>query len=167
MNFIKDYLYNKKLKKLNKLLLSFKEDKNDSYQTEELVKTKRGEPLYLVHCISSEDGQSYGGFIYVLTIKGFDGCLNYTVLKRDDQSIHINDISHKINNQDIGSQLLMYLDTIALSSGINKITACLSPIDLKTHKESLMQFYMQNGYQITDGKDPVWKIQGLIATKYL
>lgn len=167
MNFMQKYLYNQKFKKLKENLIAFKEEQNESYQTEKLIKTTRGVPVYLVHCTSSEDGQLYGGFIYVLTTKGFNGCLNYTVLNRNDQSIHVSDISHKIYNQNIGSQLLMFLDEIAMNNNIKKITACISPIDINTHKERLLHFYMKNGYQIADGKDPVWKIQGLIATKYL
>lgn len=161
------YFYNKRLKKLEKVLQTYKEEKNESYHTAKLVKTKRGVPVYLVHCILSEDGQIYGGFIFVLTTKGFDGCLNYEALRGNGQSIHIGDINHKMLNQGIGSHLLKYLDEIAIENGIKKITGWLSPLDLKSNREKLLHFYGKNGYQIAEEKDPVWNIRCLIATKHL
>ncbi|PKM77810.1 MAG: hypothetical protein CVU90_04985 [Firmicutes bacterium HGW-Firmicutes-15] len=167
MSFLQKYLFNKRLKQLEELLEAYKKERNEDCQTKKTTKTKNGAPIYLVHCPSLEEGQLFGGFIYLLTTKGFDGCLSYTVLRDKEQWIHIDDIHHKILNQGIGTQLLMYIDEISRESNIKRIIAWLSPIDLGSHKERLLHFYMKNGYQIAEGKDPVWTNQGLIATKYL
>ncbi len=167
MSFIQKYIYNKRLKQLDQLLEAYKEERIEDYQPERIIKSKNGAPIYLVHCTSTEDGQLYGGFIYVLTIKGFNGCLSYTVLRNKDLCIHIEDINHKILKQGIGTQSLMYLDEIARESSINKITGWLSPIDLGTHRERLLHFYTKNGYQITEGKVPNLNFEGLIITKIL
>jgi GNAT superfamily N-acetyltransferase len=166
MGFLKNYIYKKKLKKLEDKLAVYKYEPNEYYQTEKFVKTKRGVPVYLIHCTYSEDGQVYSGNIHVLTTKGFDGTLSY-IIDTKSQSIRICDIKHKLRNQGIGAQLLIYLDEIAKESSINKITGWLSPLDLDTHREKLLHFLSQNGYKIAEGKVPNLNIDGLIATKIL
>lgn len=161
------YLYNRRLKKLDKLLRNFKTQNNQTYHTEKLVKTRRGKPVYLVHCFSAEDDQCEGGFIYVLTTKGFDGCLNYIDLKENEQRIRIVDLNHKKHNKGIGSQLLKYLEEIIANNGVSMIIAPLSPIVLKSHGDRLMHFFEKNGYRLTVEKDPILKIKGLIAAKSL
>jgi GNAT superfamily N-acetyltransferase len=163
---MQNYFYKKRIKKLQKRLDIFKSEPNDYYRAEKLVQTKRGVPVYLIHCTYSEDGQEYSGCIYVLTTKGFDGALSYTI-EPSGQSIIIRGINHKIKNKGIGTQLLIYLDEIARGTGDNKITGWLSPIDLETHGKRLIHFYERNGYQVAEGKVPNLNIDGLIVTKYL
>ncbi|MEN6325348.1 MAG: GNAT family N-acetyltransferase [Syntrophomonas sp.] len=166
MGFMQNYLYKKRIKNLEIRLEVFKSEPNEYYRTEKLVETKRGVPVYLIHCTYSEDEQTYSGNIHVLTSKGFDGTLSYDI-EPTGQSIKICDIKHTLKNQGIGAQLLIYLDEIARESGINKVTGWLSPIDLDTHRERLIHFYEKNGYQIAEGRVPNLNIDGLIATKYL
>lgn len=164
MGFMQNYLYKKRIKKLEERLEVFKSEPNDYYQAEKLVQTKRGVPVYLIHSSYSEDGQVYSGNIHVLNTKGFDGSLSYTI-EPSCQTITICAISHKLRNQGIGTQLLIYLDEIAGKSSINKITGWLSPLDLETHRKRLFHFFSKNGYQITEGKVPNLNIDGLFATK--
>lgn len=167
MSFVKDYFYNRKLKQLEQVLKQFEVDLKEDSQTEKLVTTKNRVPVYLVHRTSSENGQIFGGFIYALTTKGIIGSLNYTVRRDKEQSLYLTDINYELINQGIGTQALIFLDEIAVKSGIHKITGWLSPLDLKTNKERLLHFYTKNGYQVAEGKDPVWNMQSLIAVKYL
>lgn len=159
------YLYNRRLKKLDKRMHDFRSLNNKTYQTEKLVKTKRGRPVYLVHCIAPEDDPFNGGFIYVLTTKGFEGCLNYILFKSSEERIKIVNLNHKKQNQGLGSQMLNYLDELAAIYGINMIFAPLSPIDLRSHGDRLMHFFEKNGYRITAEKDPILNVKGLIAAK--
>lgn len=161
------FIYNRRLKKLDKRLQDFKSENNKTYQTEKLVKIKRRRPVYLVHCIAPEDDPYNGGFIYVLNTKGFDGCLNYIVFKGDEQRIKIVAVNHKKHNRGIGTQLLNYMEELVVNYGVNKIFAPLSPLDLKNHGDRLLHFFEKNGYRITVEKDPIIKVKGLIAEKSL
>lgn len=155
------FRYKKRMKELEKCLEAYKIEPNDHYEAEKLVETI---PVYLIHCTYSEDGQVYSGNIHVLTSKGFDGTLSYTI-NQSCNSILIHDIKHKLRNKGIGSQLLIYLEDIAREKGINKIIGWLSPLDLDTHEKRLIHFFKKNGYEIAEGKVPNLNIEGLIAAK--
>ncbi|MGI5921095.1 MAG: hypothetical protein ACOX6I_05100 [Syntrophomonadaceae bacterium] len=163
---IMGFLYKKRMEQLEKQLEVYKSEPNDYYEAEKLVMTKHGVPVYLIHCIYSENEQVYSGNIHVLTARGFSGTLSYDI-EPAGQSILIKNINHKPRNQGIGSQLLIYLDEIAKSKGVNKISAWLSPLDLETHRKRLMHFCAKNGYQVAESKVPNINIDGLIATKML
>lgn len=167
MSFIKEYFYNRKLKQLEGCLSEFKKDLNEDCQTEKLIRTKNGAPVYLVHRGTLENGQIYGGFVYAITEKGLIGSLNYTILRDTEQSIYIADIHYDLFNQGIGTQALQFLDEIALKISLKKITVWLSPLDLKNNRERLMHFYTKNGYHIAEEKDPKWNMRCLIASKFL
>jgi len=167
MGFINKYLYNIRLKQLQDCLERIEIEKGMEYQTEKLIKMKNGDPAYLVHCTSSENGHVNMGCIHILTHKGPDRSLNYLVAANEHKYMKIGDIRHEIRNQGIGTQLLVFLDEIAKQEGIYRITAWLSPVDLESHRERLLHFYDKNGYQITQGKIISMIIEGLIATKYL
>jgi len=167
MNFIVKYLYNERLCELNERLEEFKKKNGEVNQTNKLAKTKNGSPIYLVHSPLLEDGQIYAGCIYVLTTKGFDKSLNYMVVKDEHNYLKIGDITHEMLNQGIGTELLRYLEEIAGESGINKITAWLSPKDIDTHRERLFYFYKKNGYQIIQRKIPRLDVEGVYAIKHL
>lgn len=167
MNFLSKYIYNERIRKLKERLEDFKRKNGTQNQTNKLTKTKNGLPIYLVHCPLSEDEQLYAGSIYVLTTQGLDKCLNYMVVTDEYEYIKIGAIRHEMVNQGIGTQLLIFLDEKAAESGINRITAWLSPRDLDTHRERLFHFYKKNGYTITQKKIPSLNVDGIFATKCL
>jgi GNAT superfamily N-acetyltransferase len=166
MGFINKYLYNNRIKQLKARLEKIEIEKGVEYQTQKLIRMKNGDPVYLVHCSSSENGQVNLGYIQVLTSKGVDRSLKYLVAEDERRYIKIGAIGHEIRNQGIGTQLLAFLDEIAKQEGIYKITGWLSPVELENHRERLLHFCAKNGYQLTQGKMINIPIAGLIATKY-
>lgn len=167
MNFISKFIYNERLRELKEQLEEFKRKKGHESQTNKLTRTKIGSPIYLVHWPLLENGQIYAGCFYVLTTKGMDRSINYMIVEDGYEYIKIGDIRHEMVNQGIGTQLLIYLDEIAMQNGIRRITAWLSPKDLDTHKERLFHFYQKNGYHIAQKKIPRLNVDGIFATKSL
>lgn len=166
MGFINKYMYNIRLGHMQEQLEKLTIEKGKNYLSEKLTITKNGDPLYLINYSSIENGYLDLGCIHVLTPKGFDRNLHYLVVPDKNKYIKIGDIRHEIICQGIGTQLLIFLEEIAKSEGINKITAWLSPVDLDNHRDRLLHFYEKNGYQITQGKINNMLIEGLMAAKY-
>jgi hypothetical protein len=164
MGFINKYLFNLRLARLQEHLDSLKIEKGKEYQGVKLTKMKNGDLIYLTNCISPERNL---GCIYVITRSGADKSLNYLMVHDQYKYMKIGEIRHKIINQGIGTQMLIYLEEIGRLEGVGKITGWISPIELNDHGERLLHFFEKNGYQVSQGKIVNMIIEGLIATKFI
>jgi hypothetical protein len=113
----------------------------EAYQGEKLIRLNNGKRFCLVH--SQEDTL---GIIYVVSNKGFSGRLIY-IINSADQSIKIGNILFKPINTGIGTELLKYLDEIAIDGNYKYMTGWISPVDFD-HLDKLFHFYKKNGFKI-------------------
>ncbi|GEM_PF-631239 len=125
------------------------------FESEKLIKDKKGESLYLINFLDKQSNSFYErtGDIYFVSELGDEGKLFYSIKrnifdKENEEYIEIIDILPERNNLGIGTEALKYLEEIALKNSIKYIVGELSPVDLQDHQDRLLHFYQKNGYKI-------------------
>lgn len=130
----------------------------DTYKGEKEIRSKTGRQVFLINsCIEEKNIFSQqSGTISFIAEQGEIGTLDYAIhyppssLNENEPFIEIVDIPGKqCINEGIRSEAIKYLEEIAVSKNIRKLTGMLSSVDLDDHKERLLYFYTKNGFIIS------------------
>lgn len=161
LKIVPEIPYYSKFKNVDNLKYYLEKKKYDlqaHFESEKLVKDKRGEDLYLINFLDKQNNFSYEhtGDIYVVSEFGDEGKLFYSIKhdifdSKNEDYIEIVDILPERYNIGIGTEVLKYLEEIAIKYNVKHIVGELSPVDFD-HKDRLLHFYKKNGYEINGYK---------------
>lgn len=129
----------------------FKQYLDYKYKSNKLIVNKKREKMYLVHENSNEeDVSNYSGRLYVLSIKGIIGLLEYEAIKTP-YVITIKSIQFKDPDYygiGLGSALLKYLQEYASEENVTLIKGVLEAYDVEHYREKLKNFYSKHDFNI-------------------
>lgn len=129
----------------------FKEYLDYQYKSSKLIFSKNREQMYLIHENDNKsDILSYSGRIYVLSVKGIIGLLEYDAIKNLCM-ITIKDIQFKLPEYygiGIGSGLIKFLQEYAIKENVILIKGNLEPYDIEYNRERLMNFYAKHDFNV-------------------